>query len=158
MGEVRIEDQITVGAPPGAVWQAIKDPTAHAAWHPFIESISGEHARGATRACVVEVGKKTGHTKEVGVEEEAGRRMVWRIDEDSSGFLRLVSNWRAGFRLAPADGGTNVIAESIFEPKNMLVRLMLPMVRRKFHGAQRAILAGLKTAVERRSPASGGPR
>ena len=45
-------------------------------------------------------------------------------------------------------GATIVIAESTFSPNKALVRLMLPPIRRKFHRTQRAILGGLKEAVE----------
>jgi uncharacterized protein YndB with AHSA1/START domain len=149
MAKVRIEDEVVVDAPAEEVWAAIEDPAAHASWHPFVTGITGEHSLGATRRCAVAIGKKTGETSECCIEHEPERRIAWRIEEDSSGFLRMVSDWTAGFGLESRDGGTIVRAESVFQPRNVLVRLMLPMVRRKFHGAQQAILAGLKTSVER---------
>jgi hypothetical protein len=77
--------------------------------------------------------------------------ILWQIDEDSTGFLRLVSDWRAGFALEPAGAGaTRVTAQSVFVRKNPFLVLMLPMIRRKFHRTQQAILAGLKQFVERR--------
>jgi uncharacterized protein YndB with AHSA1/START domain len=149
VAEVRIDDEVLVDAPATTVWEAIKDPAAHAQWHPFVTGISGEHRLGATRTCAVSVGKKSGQTRERCIADEEGRRIAWSIEEDSTGFLRLVSDWSAGFGLEARDGAsTRVTAESVFEPKNALVRLMLPLVRRKFHQAQRAILAGLKAAAE----------
>lgn len=152
MTEVRIEDDIMVSAKPADVWQAIKDPAVHADWHPFVTGIEGEHALGATRACHVLIGKKRGQTRERCVEDVAERRIAWAIEEDSSGFLRLVSDWKAGFRVEPMDGaGSRVTAESVFRPKNVVARVMTPLIRRKFHGAQRAILMGLKGSAERRA-------
>jgi hypothetical protein len=145
-----IEDEIAVDAPGLDVWKAIKDPRAHAQWHPFVTEISGEHELNAARTCVVLVGGKRGETKERCVEEVGARRIAWLVEEDTTGFGRMVTNWRAGFSLSPsATGGrTIVVAQSTFEPKNLLVRAMLPLIRRRFHQAQRAILAALKESVE----------
>lgn len=152
MGEVRIVDEIAVAAPAGTVWAGVKDPATHARWHPFVTRISGEHRVGATRACQVDLGRRTGETREQCIADEAERRMAWRIEEDSTGFLRLVSGWTAGFELEPrGSNSTRVKAESTFRPKNILVRPLLPIVRRKFHVTQRQILGALKDAVERSS-------
>jgi uncharacterized protein YndB with AHSA1/START domain len=155
VAEVQIEDEISVNASAVEVWQAIKDPAAHAQWHPFVTRISGEHALGAFRTCTVSVGKKSGQTKERCIADDEGRRIAWAIEEDSTGFLRLVSDWTAGFRVEPTDGAARVTAESVFAPRNVLVGLVMPLVRRKFHQTQRAILAGLKDAVERPSAFEG---
>ena len=157
MTEVRIEDEIRVDASPLEVWEAIKDPATHARWHPFVTEITGEHALGHVRRCSVVVGKKTGETKERCVEEDEASRISWAIEEDSSGFGRMVSGWRAGFALRQGEGATVVRAESTFQPNNLLVRAMMPIVRRKFHQAQRAILAGLKESLEA-GRVSVGPR
>jgi uncharacterized protein YndB with AHSA1/START domain len=149
MALVRINDEILVNAPALEIWEAIRDPAAHSRWHPFVTRISGEHRLGEIRTCSVIVGKKTGETKERCTEEEQGRAIRWSIEEDSTGFSRMVSDWRAGFGLQEHDDGTLVTAQGTFEPKNLLVRLTTPIVRRKFHQTQQAILAGLKHAIER---------
>jgi hypothetical protein len=71
-------------------------------------------------------GKKDGSTKERCVEREERVRIVWAIEEDSTGFAKMVSDWRAGFRLAERDGATIVTADSIVRPNNVLVRTMVP--------------------------------
>jgi Polyketide cyclase / dehydrase and lipid transport len=154
MRELRIVDEIAVAASAEAVWAAIRDPAAHARWHPFVIRIHGEHRLGATRACEVTIGKRTGETRERCIADDGERRLIWRIEEDSTGFLRLVSDWTAGFELAPhGPENTRVRAESSFRPKSFLVRPMLQIVRRKFHTTQREILGALKQAVERESHA-----
>lgn len=60
----------------------------------------------------------------------------------------MVSDWRAGFRLEQRDRGALVKAWSAFTPKNVLVRVMSPVIRRKFHETQKAILEGLKRSLE----------
>jgi uncharacterized protein YndB with AHSA1/START domain len=141
--ETRIVDDVVIEAPVSTVWAALKDPGAHTAWHPFVTAIEGEHALGAARSCSVSVGGKDGVTQELCIEELEGRRIVWRIDHDTTGFSRMVSDWRAGFSLEPVHAGTRVVAESAFRVKSPLLRLMHPIVRRKFHQTQQAILAGL---------------
>jgi uncharacterized protein YndB with AHSA1/START domain len=149
MRQLEIKDQLTLDAAPERVWAAIKDPSVHADWHPFLTEIKGVHELGAERVCTVNLGRKPSHTRERCVVEEPGRRMIWRIDDDTSGFGRMVSDWTAGFSLAARDGGTLVTAESTFRPRNVLVLLMTPMIRRKFHQTQKAILDGLKRTAER---------
>ena len=148
MRQVRIEDDIVVNAPAVEVWRAIKDPGRHADWHPFVTTITGEHRLGETRACSVRVGKKAGETTERCVEDDELEAITWLIEEDSTGFGRMVSEWRAGFALKPRGSATLVTARSSFEPKNVVVRVIGPIVRRKFHQTQRAILVGLKRLVE----------
>ncbi len=157
MRRVEIKDQVVVNASGSEVWEAIRDPSLHADWHPFVDSIRGEHAPGASRRCTVRVGKKAGETEEHCAAFEEERRILWQIDEDSTGFLRLVSDWTAGFVLEPAGSdATRVTAQSVFERKNPLLVLMLPMIRRKFHRTQQAILTGLKQFVEKRRVSGAG--
>ena len=126
-------------------------PTCTRSGTPFVDSIQGEHAPGAERRCAVRVGRKVGETREHCTHFEEKRRILRQIDEDSTGFLRLVSDWTAGFALEPAGAGaTRVTAQSVFVRKNPFLVLMLPMIRRKFHRTQQAILAGLKQFVETR--------
>jgi Polyketide cyclase / dehydrase and lipid transport len=132
MSEIRIEDRIAIGAATLEVWHAIEDPVIRARWHPFVTEIAGEHSLGQVRTCSVLVGRRHGETKERCVVEEPGSSIVWLVEEDSTGFGRMVSNWRAGFALTDRGDATVVAAESIFEPNNLLVRAMLPIVRRKF--------------------------
>lgn len=148
MSEVRIEDRIAIDACASDVWHAIEDPAAHARWHPFVTEIAGEHRLGEVRTCSVLVRGKHGETKERCVVDELSSRIAWLVEEDSTGFGRMVSNWRAGFSLTERGDATVVVAESTFEPSNLLVRAMLPIVRRKFHQTQQAILAAPKASVE----------
>jgi len=148
MSEVRIVDELGVAAPIGVVWRAIADPAAHARWHPFVSAIAGGHQLHESRSCSIHVGRRQGTTKERCVEREERARIAWAIEEDSTGFARMVIGWRSGFSLAERDGATIVTAQSTFRPNNMFVRAMLPLIRRKFHQTQQAILRGLQEAVD----------
>jgi uncharacterized protein YndB with AHSA1/START domain len=149
MSEVRISDELELDAPVEVVWHAIADPAAHARWHPFVSAVGGGHELNELRSCSVRVGGKEGTTKERCIAREEGARIAWAIEEDSTGFGRMVSGWRSGFALAERDGATRVTAESTFQPRSLLVRALLPLIRRRFHQTQQAILHGLQEAVER---------
>jgi len=144
---VCIADELRLDAPIDVVWHAIADPAAHARWHPFVRAIAGTHELHEIRSCSVSFGRKDGTTKERCVERDEGARITWAIEEDSTGFGKMVSDWRSGFSLSQRDGATIVSAQSTFAPSNVLVRAMLPLIRRKFHQTQQAILRGLQEAV-----------
>ena len=144
-----IIDEVTVGAPLEQVWKAIQDPAEHVAWHPFATRIEGEHAAGAVRSCTVQIGRKPATTVERCTAYENEAVIMWSVEQDSSGFSKMVSGWHTGFTLHPQGlDATRVRAVSRFHPRGPLVRLMLPAIRRKFHQTQRAILGGLQRHVE----------
>jgi hypothetical protein len=151
MSEVRIEDQLTIAASTQEVWQAIADPASHARWHPFVTEISGGQRLGDVRTCSVLIGGKRGETRERCVVEDQGSRIAWLVEEDSTGFGRMVSNWDAGFSLTPGMPRRSSLRQSTFVPGNLGVRLLLPVIRGKFHKTQRAILAALKESLETNS-------
>jgi Polyketide cyclase / dehydrase and lipid transport len=148
MNDVRIADEIQVIAPTAAVWRAIENPAEHAGWHPFLTGISGDHELDQVRTCSVVMGRKRGQTRERCVEREDGRHIAWEIEQDFPGFGKMASGWRAGFALTDQPGATTVTAESTFQPNNLFVRAMLPVIRRKFHQTQQAILRALKRSIE----------
>jgi uncharacterized protein YndB with AHSA1/START domain len=143
-----ITDEVVVHAPAERVWKAIQDPGQHVAWHPFATRIDGEHALGGVRTCSVQVGKKPGTTRERCSAYEEGSEIMWTVEQDSSGFSRMVADWRTGFSLEPqGPEETRVRARSLFRPK-LFARVMMPVIRVKFHQTQRAILDGLRQHVE----------
>jgi hypothetical protein len=117
-----IADEVVIGAPADRVWKAIADPGEHVAWHPFATAIDGQHALGETRTCSVLIGGKPGESQERCSAYEEGSSIMWAV-------------------------ATLVRAQSLFRPR-LPARLMAPVIRRKFHQTQRAILDGLKQHVE----------
>ena len=103
MTEVEVVDEVLVNRPVEVVWAAIIDPAVHAAWHPYVTEIRGEHREGAVRTCSVSVGRKPGRTDERCVELVPERSIAWLIEDDSSDFGGKVSDWR--FRLQPEAAG-----------------------------------------------------
>jgi uncharacterized protein YndB with AHSA1/START domain len=151
MSEVTIRDQIAIDASINGVWEAVRDPTLHAQWHPYVEHIAGEHKLGARRRCAVMVGGKAGHTEERCAVYEEGRKILWVIEKDSSGFSRMVMDWTAAFVLESQGARSTVVtSQSTFKPRNVFVRLMMGIITRKFHQTQQLILGRLKQFAEKR--------
>ncbi len=143
-----IADEVVISAPADLVWKAIADPGEHVAWHPFATAIDGQHALGEARTCSVVIGGKPGTSQEWCSAYEEGSAIMWSVEGDSTGFSRMVTDWRTGFSLQPQGlGATLVRAQSLFRPR-LPARLMAPLIRRKFHQAQRAILDGLRQHAE----------
>lgn len=145
-----ITDEVTISAPLALVWKAIQDPGEHVAWNPFATGIDGEHAPGAVRTCTVQLGRKPGTTRERCTGYDEPNAIMWTMEHDSSGFSKMVTDWQTGFRLtAQGPGATRVQAVSQFSPAGLATRVMMPVIRRKFHQTQRAILDGLRQHAER---------
>lgn len=147
---IRIEDQILISAPAAKVWTALKDPLTHPQWHRFVMNIKGLHERGERRYCDVKVGGKKALMEEVCVQCEEMKAIQWRIEKDGTGFSDMVADWSSWFLLTSNGGSTTVTASSLFEPKGWMARLMMPLIRFKFHGTQKEILQGLKKYSESR--------
>jgi uncharacterized protein YndB with AHSA1/START domain len=144
-----ISDVLDIDAPVGLVWQALRDPISHAEWHPLVRRIVGDHALGEVRTCEVVLGGKDGQAVERCTTYDEGSAIAWTVQSDTSGFSRMVSDWSSGFRLEQlSDRRTRVTAWSAFRPRTFALRLMLPMVKLKFHRIQREVLGGLRAGVE----------
>jgi hypothetical protein len=61
-----------------------------------VTDIAGEHELDHVRTCSVLVGNKHGQTTERCIEHDDGNRIAWKIEQDSTGFGRMVSDWQAG--------------------------------------------------------------
>jgi uncharacterized protein YndB with AHSA1/START domain len=144
-----LTDATTIAASIDKVWEAIENPDRHARWYPFVEQIDGDHHADSMRTCTVLVGTRRATTVERCTEREDGRKLVWRIESDTTGFSRMVSDWTAGFAIE-RDGPdkTRVLAQSVFTPAKLSAYVLGPILRRKFHQTQRIILASLEQYVE----------
>ena len=95
-----ITDEVIVQAPADRVWKAIQDPGEHVAWHPFATRIDGEHALGSERTCSVVIGRKPGTSRERCSAYEEASKIMWTVEQDSSGFSAMVADWSAGSKSA----------------------------------------------------------
>jgi hypothetical protein len=98
---VWIVDELLVDAPIDVLWRAIEDPAEHGAGTRCC--VLSKVGTSCTGSCTVPVGRGHGTTRERCVERQEGARIVWAVEEDSTGFGRMVSDWRSGFSLAERD-------------------------------------------------------
>jgi hypothetical protein len=100
-------------------------------------------------------GKKTGETTERCVEHDDERDITWddrgRLNRIRPDGLRLAVRLRAG----AARGRDGRHGAERVSATASAVRAMIPVIRRKFHQTQRAILAELKTSLQTTDARSG---
>ena len=135
--------------------RAIEGAEAHARWHPFATSPANTAWEQPGRA--QSSSAKTHEIKDRCVEDgesqtdQLGHRA--RLDRLQSHGPRLAHRLRARAR----EGSTVVRADSAFRPKNAVIRLTAPIVRRKLHQTQQAIVVGLKGLRRDGRGAQSGP-
>jgi hypothetical protein len=74
------------------------------------------------------VGRRHGETKERCVVEEPGSRIVWLVEEDPTGFGRMVSNSRAGFALTDRRAILTALKESLETQRDAIDRAILDRI------------------------------
>lgn len=150
MAKIDEQSTVTIDAPRQRVWEAIADPTQHAAWNPFVTRIAGGHALEARRTVTGVYGKGEGTSEERCTAYEAGRRIRWLAESDSNGFSgRMATDVIAEFTLTDAGPGrTTATSRTGFVPQNVMLKLMTPVLRRKVAKSNDSKLRALKLYVE----------
>lgn len=148
-------DEILVDAPPERIWEILEDsernlphilPTVQTC-----ELQSGGRERiGAVRTCDVTFSGKTGTIVERCIESVAGQKLAHRIENDSFGFSRRLSDFWFAFNLEPASAGTTLVrVESHYVPRGVAGRLMSALIaKRQFAEVRRTALENLKRLAE----------
>lgn len=103
----KVEEKITIAAPPAAVWAAVKDFAAISSWHPGVEKSEGEGGNGA--GAVRRVTLKSGGVLQDGLDEynEAEMTYGYRLAKENLEALP-VSFYSAALTVKPAGEGSEV--------------------------------------------------
>lgn len=103
----KVEEKVTIAAPPAAVWDAVKNFAAISEWHPGVAKSEGTggNGNGATR----QVTLKSGGVLQDGLDEynEAEMTYAYRLAKENLEALP-VSFYSAALTVKPADGGSEV--------------------------------------------------
>ena len=154
-GKLQGRNEIVVHAPADRIWEILEDSESN---RPHVlpmvrtcEIESGGRERiGAVRTCEVDFGGKTGTTVERCIERVAHRRLTHRIERDSFGFSRRLSDFWFSFILEPASAETTLVRiETHYDPNGIVGSLMSAlMARRQFGKVRESALENLKRLAE----------
>lgn len=141
-----LSTDIVIRGTPMAVWAALTDFSAYAAWNPFIVSAAGTARTGERLAVTVRPpGRKAMSFKPRVLEAEPGRSLRWKGHVLVPGLL----DGEHAFRIDPAgDGTVRLIQAETFT--GLLARLAapgLPALREGFGAMNRALKARVEGAA-----------
>lgn len=109
----KVEEKISIAAPPADVWAAIKDFGNIASWHPGLTKSVGEggNVSGATRTITLKNGGELGE----GLDDIDDKAMSlgYRLQKENVDVFP-VSFYSCVITVEPADGGSNVTWVSRF--------------------------------------------
>lgn len=126
-----------IAASPESVWQHVGDPSQLASWHPAIAA-SPLSEDGRARTCTLADG---GEVREViTARDDAARRYAYRIVESPL----PMTDYEAALSVRAADGGAEIVWESVFQPAGIEPAQLEDMIR----GLYAAGLDSLKAKLE----------
>jgi hypothetical protein len=154
-GKLQGQNEIVVHAAPDRIWEILEDSERHLpSVLPMVKTCEiesgGRERIGAVRTCDVDFGGKTGTTVERCIESVAPRKLTHRIEDDSFGFSRRLSDFWFSFTLEPASAGTTLVRiETHYDPRGVVGRLMSAlMAKRQFGKVRASALQNLKRLAE----------
>lgn len=142
--------EILVKARPEKVWAILEDSTRLSRWTPMIKGTTGKKEKvGSVRTCQVEWEGRKDEVTERCIEANPPKKILWVMEK--GGMKKLFSDIRFGFALEPKDGDMTLLRlEFLYEPRNILARLMYAlMMRRKLEGLRQSLLGNLKGLIEK---------
>lgn len=100
----KVEEKVTIAAPPDAVWKLVSDFGQVAEWHPGVAKCSadGSNGAGATREITLKNGKAV--TESIDELNEAEKQVAYRLGKENLEALP-VSFYSATLRVKSAEGG-----------------------------------------------------
>lgn len=110
----KVEETVTIAAPPEAVWAVAGDFANLAAWHPLVANSTGKGGNGAGAERTVEL--KSGGSIVEGLDEydAAGHSYTYRLGKENAEALP-VSSYSATLTVKPAgEGGSEVVWKTSF--------------------------------------------
>lgn len=142
-------DEILVQAPVEGIWAVLEDSTRLPEWTTVFRTTGGRETPGSIRECDVDFEGKTGSVVERCVESVPHKRIAWVMDADTFGFSRMLSDFGFSFTLTPRAGNETLVRnETYYRPETLVAKMLNPFMRRKFRGARRRFLEGLKRVSE----------
>jgi carbon monoxide dehydrogenase subunit G len=160
-GKLQGYNETVVNAPPERIWEILEDSETNLPHVlPMVKTCEiqsgGRERVGAVRTCDVDFGGKAGKTVERCIESVANRKLAHRIEDDSFGFSRTLSDFWFAFTLEPASDETTLVRiETHYDPRGIIGRLMSAlMAKRQFGKVRESALENLRRLAEHRAAAA----
>lgn len=145
-------NEILVTAKPEQIWAILEDSTLLPEWAPMVKSTTGKTERtGSVRTCQVEWEGRQDEVMERCIEAIPNKKIAWVMEQGM--MTKMFSRISFWFLLEPHEGNaTSLQLGFLYEPRNLLARLMyLLMMRSKLGRLRRTLLENIKKLVEQRS-------
>lgn len=143
-------DEVLIQAKAEQIWKILEDSTFLPQWAPMVKSTTGKTERvGSVRTCQVEWEGRKDEVTERCIEAIPNRKITWIMEQGM--MTKMFSKIQFGFDLEPKNGGATLVRLGfLYEPKNLLARLMYSlMMRRKLDSLRKTLLANIKNLAER---------
>lgn len=142
--------KILITARPENVWTALEDSTLLPQWAPMVKQTNGKkESRGSVRTCHVEWEGRKDEVVERCIEAIPYQKITWVMEKGM--MTRMFSKIQFGFQLQPS--GPNATAlqmEFLYQPRNLLARLMYSLLmKKKMEQLRQTLLENLKKLVEK---------
>lgn len=144
-------DEIIIETAPECIWSVLEDSRRLREWMPAVKDTNGQlETLGSTRTCQVSLDGRAGVVVERCVVHKPFHRIGWQLVEDTLGFSKMLKHFAFDFVLIPEGSSkTRVVNSSYFEPRNVLVRIVIALViRRKFRAIRQTSLSNIKRLAE----------
>jgi len=154
-GKLQGRSETVIHASPVRIWEILEDSEANLPLIlPMVNTCAiesgGRERFGAVRTCDVDFGGKAGTTVERCIESVPNHTLAHRIEDDSFGFARMLSDFWFAFTLEPENAQTTrVRVETHYDPKGIRGHVMSAlMAKRQFRRVRESALANLKRLAE----------
>jgi uncharacterized protein YndB with AHSA1/START domain len=154
-GKLQGRSETVVEAPPARIWELLEDSETNLPYVlPMVRTCEiesgGRERVGAVRRCDVDFGSKAGTTVERCIESIPNRKLAHRIEDDSFGFSRMLSDFWFSFTLEPESAATTrVRIETHYDPRGVRGRLLsVVMAKRQFRRVRESALDNLKRLAQ----------
>jgi uncharacterized protein YndB with AHSA1/START domain len=155
-GRTQVQCETVIAAPVEEVWAIVQDSTLLPQWMPNVHqtviTTAKSKAVGEIRQCTVNLSGRSGQLVEQCVEFTPLQKISFKVQRDSFGFSRLISDLSYAM-LLEANGlaNTQVRLEYYYQEKGLIGRVVNAlMIKPQWNPLCLAMLDGLKQFAEKR--------
>ncbi len=143
-------DEILIQARAERIWRILEDSTCLPQWAPMVKSTTGKiEGVGSVRTCQVEWEGRKDSVVERCIEAVPNKKIGWVMEQGM--MTRMFSKIQFGFTVEPKDRSATLVQMGfLYQPRNLLVRLMYSMMmKRKLERLRQTLLKNIKDLAER---------